>query len=230
MKLRISALAIALCMVAVLFAACGAPEYVPTPGATNGDPAITDPTTSPEDNPLNDPSNFPLITITMEDGGIITAVLYPDRAPNTVANFLYLVNQGFYDGLNFHRIMSGFMIQGGCPLGTGTGGADHNIAGEFRANGFPQNTISHVPGVLSMARRVDSYNSQSSQFFIVHGDATGLDGDYTGFGMVIDGMDVVNRLANVPVQGEHPIDPPVIATITADMRGMEHPVPVTLPR
>ena len=230
MKLRLIALAVALCIATLGFAACGnEQEDDPRPGAAigyeNGEP-----TTSPEDNPLNIPENFPTITITMEDGGVIEAVLFPDRAPNTVANFLYLVQQEFYDGLTFHRAVPGFMIQGGCPDGNGRGGADHNIPGEFRANGFPQNTIGHTPGVLSMARRADSYDSQSSQFFIMHGASPGLDGDYAAFGMVFQGMEVVDRLVNLPTTGETLVDQPVIASITADLRGMEHPVPTTLPR
>ncbi|MFI3166731.1 MAG: peptidylprolyl isomerase [Bacillota bacterium] len=137
----------------------------------------------------------PIVTIEMENGGIITIELYPDVAPATVANFVSLVEEGFYDGLIFHRCIEGFMIQGGDPLGTGTGGSDEKIVGEFSANGY-ENNLSHTRGVISMARS-SSYDSASSQFFIMHQDYTGLDGSYAAFGMVIDGMDVVDEIVSV---------------------------------
>jgi len=133
--------------------------------------------------------------ITMEDESKITLELYPDLAPKTVENFVNLVNEGFYDGLIFHRVISGFMIQGGDPMGIGIGGSGHNIVGEFAINGF-DNPISHKRGVISMARS-QSYNSASSQFFICHADATFLDGQYAAFGKVTDGIDVVDYIASV---------------------------------
>ena len=137
-----------------------------------------------------------MVVIEMENGGIIELELYPDAAPKTVANFVKLVNGGFYDGLIFHRVIPGFMIQGGDPQGNGMGGAKEKIVGEFKANGF-DNPIKHVRGVISMARAYDP-NSASSQFFIMHANAPHLDGQYAAFGKVISGMDVVDEIASIP--------------------------------
>lgn len=134
------------------------------------------------------------VAIEMEDGSVIKAELYPDQAPITVENFKKLVSEKFYDGLTFHRIIDGFMIQGGDPKGNGTGGSDETIKGEFSKNGV-DNKLSHTPGVLSMARNSLSYDSASSQFFIVVGRATHLDGEYAAFGKVYEGMDVVEKIA-----------------------------------
>ena len=136
-----------------------------------------------------------MVRIEMENGGIIDIELYEDKAPITVANFKKLVSEGFYDGLIFHRVIAGFMIQGGDPLGTGFGGASEKIKGEFRANGV-NNDISHVRGVISMARS-QMPNSASSQFFIMHADGKFLDGQYAAFGMVVSGMEVVDEIAGV---------------------------------
>ena len=144
----------------------------------------------------------PVITIEMTNGDIIKAELYPDVAPNTVNNFLSLVNKGFYNGLIFHRVIKGFMIQGGCPDGNGMGGPGYCIKGEFSHNGF-QNDLAHTEGVLSMARAMNP-NSAGSQFFIMHKDAPYLNGEYAAFGQVIDGMDIVNKIAEVRT-GEVPI-------------------------
>ena len=152
------------------------------------------------------------VIIEMEDGGIIKLELYPDQAPITVANFVKLVNEGFYDGLIFHRVISGFMIQGGDPEGTGMGGSDETIKGEFASNGVV-NPISHERGVISMARS-KAYNSASSQFFIMHQDNEGLDGDYAAFGKVVEGMDVVDRIASTQVDRlDAPTAPQVIKEI-----------------
>lgn len=148
----------------------------------------------------------------MEDGGKIVMELYADIAPITVTNFVKLVQDKFYDGLTFHRVDEGFMIQGGDPNGDGTGGSDEKIFGEFAANGF-ENNLSHTRGVISMARRSYPLDSASSQFFICHGDSTFLDGQYAAFGRVISGMDVVDRIASVPVNGETPIEKVVIKSI-----------------
>lgn len=137
----------------------------------------------------------PIIKFTMDDGSVIRAELYPEVAPVTVENFLKLVNDGFYNGLTFHRVIPGFMIQGGCPLGTGTGGPGWNIKGEFSANGV-KNDLKHTRGVLSMARAMDP-NSAGSQFFIMHEDAPHLDGQYAAFGKVIEGIDTVDYIAKV---------------------------------
>jgi len=170
-------------------------------------------------------------TITMEDGGIIELELYPDVAPQSVRNFVYLARQGFYDGLRFHRIISGFMIQGGCPNGSGTGNPGYSIHGEFKQNGF-ENDIKHVRGVLSMARAA-APNSAGSQFFIVHANSPNLDGQYAAFGRVVSGMDVVDRIAATPNNGPNgsvaAANMPVIKTITIDS-DIELPEPEKLPR
>ncbi len=168
----------------------------------------------------------PIITITMEDGNEIRAELYPEVAPNTVRNFLSLVEKKFYDGLIFHRVIPGFMIQGGCPKGTGVGGPGYQIKGEFTANGF-QNDLKHSRGVLSMARTMDP-DSAGSQFFIMHGDAFYLDGQYAAFGMVIDGMDEVDRIATAKtsfMNQERPKKDQRIRTITADLQGETYEEP-----
>ncbi len=137
-----------------------------------------------------------MVVIEMENGGVIKLELYPEHAPKTVENFLSLVNSGFYDGLTFHRVIPGFMIQGGDPLGNGMGGSDNKIVGEFSANGI-NNPLKHTRGVISMARAFDP-NSASSQFFIMHEDAPHLDGQYAAFGMVVEGMDTVDEIASIP--------------------------------
>ena len=137
-----------------------------------------------------------MVKIEMENGGVITLELYPEIAPKTVANFEKLAKEGFYDGLIFHRVIAGFMIQGGDPTGTGMGGSKEKLVGEFAANGF-NNTLSHDRGVISMARS-QAYNSASSQFFIMHEDGHFLDGQYAAFGKVVSGMEVVDEIASVP--------------------------------
>ncbi|MBQ5468588.1 MAG: peptidylprolyl isomerase [Oscillospiraceae bacterium] len=136
----------------------------------------------------------PIFTITMENGGVIKGELYPEIAPQSVYNFIDLANKGFYDGLIFHRVIAGFMIQGGDPQGTGMGGPGYSIKGEFARNGFRQNNLKHSRGVLSMARSMNP-NSAGSQFFIMHADAPHLDGDYAAFGKVVEGMDTVDAIA-----------------------------------
>ena len=169
----------------------------------------------------------PIITMEMEDGGIIKAELYPETAPNTVNNFLSLVNKGFYNGLIFHRVIRGFMIQGGCPDGTGMGGPGYTIPGEFSQNGF-ENALLHTPGVLSMARAMHP-DSAGSQFFIMHEEAPHLDGGYATFGKVVEVMDVVNKIAETPTTyGDRPLEPQVIKSMTAETFGTEYPEPETL--
>ena len=156
-----------------------------------------------------------MVVIEMENGKKIKLELYPDAAPITVANFEKLVKEGFYDGLIFHRVISGFMIQGGDPLGNGTGGSKEKIKGEFLANGVP-NTVKHTRGVISMARAMDP-NSASSQFFIMHQDAPHLDGQYAAFGKVIEGMDAVDEIAAVPVGfNDKPRIPQVMKKVTIE--------------
>ncbi len=168
----------------------------------------------------------PNVTITMQDGGEIVLELYPDKAPNTVNNFLSLASSGFYDGLTFHRVISGFMIQGGDPNGTGTGGPGYTIRGEFALNGFKSNDLKHARGVISMARAV-SPNSAGSQFFIMHANASYLDGQYAAFGRVIKGLDVVDRIAAVATDyNDKPKTPQVIKSMTCETFGVEYPEPV----
>ena len=166
----------------------------------------------------------PVITITMDNGDVIKAELYPEIAPVSVNNFISLVKKGFYDGLTFHRVIEGFMIQGGCPLGNGTGGPGYTIRGEFSQNGF-HNPLKHEAGVLSMARAMHP-DSAGSQFFIMHKAAPHLDGAYAAFGKVTDGLDVVNKIAETDTDwNDAPLDPQVIRTITVDTFGGDYPEP-----
>lgn len=168
--------------------------------------------------------NNPIAVIEMENGDIIKAELYPDTAPETVRNFISLANEGFYDGLIFHRVIEGFMIQGGCPDGTGMGGPGYSIKGEFTQNGFT-NDLRHTRGVLSMARSMNP-NSAGSQFFIMHKDSPHLDGAYAGFGMVIEGMDAVDRIAQAKTgANDRPIEKQQIKSIKVDTKGMEYEAP-----
>ena len=169
----------------------------------------------------------PIVTITMTDGSVMKAELYPEVAPNTVNNFISLVKKGFYDGLVFHRVIRGFMIQGGDPQGTGMGGPGYSIKGEFTYKGF-SNDLKHTPGVLSMARAMDP-NSAGSQFFIMHETSPHLDGQYAAFGKVTDGLDVVNKIAEVPTDySDRPLEPQMIQNMTVDTFGVEYPEPETV--
>ena len=166
----------------------------------------------------------PVVTITMGDGNVIKAELYPEVAPNTVNNFISLVKKGFYDGVIFHRVISGFMIQGGDPKGLGIGGPGYSIRGEFTANGF-DNQLAHTPGVLSMAR-TSMPDSAGSQFFIMHEAAPYLDGQYAAFGKVIEGMDTVNAIAATPTdRSDRPRTPQVMQTVTVETFGVDYPEP-----
>ncbi len=169
----------------------------------------------------------PIVTITMKSGDIIKLELYPDVAPTSVNNFLSLVNKKFYDGLIFHRVINGFMIQGGCPNGTGMGGPGYSIKGEFAQNGF-ENTLKHTEGVLSMARAMHP-DSAGSQFFIMHKNAPHLDGGYAAFGKVIEGMEVVNKIAETATDySDRPLEPQVMETVVADTFGETYPEPEKL--
>lgn len=166
----------------------------------------------------------PVVTFEMADGGIIRAELYPETAPQSVRNFVRLVQKGFYDGLTFHRVISGFMIQGGDPQGTGMGGPGYHIYGEFRSNGF-NNRLRHTRGVLSMARAM-APNSAGSQFFIMHADAPHLDGQYAAFGKVTEGMNVVDAIAAVRTNAQDlPLEPQVMKKVTVETFGEEYPEP-----
>ncbi len=169
----------------------------------------------------------PIVTFTMENGDVMKAELYPDVAPNTVNNFISLVNKGFYDGLIFHRIIAGFMIQGGDPDGTGMGGPGYSIKGEFNCNGF-DNSLKHSRGVLSMAR-AQHPDSAGSQFFIMHADAPHLDGQYASFGKLIEGEDVLDKIASVDTDwNDRPRKPQVMKTVTVETFGTEYEAPETL--
>ena len=166
----------------------------------------------------------PIVTITMKNGDVMKAELYPDIAPNTVNNFISLVKKGFYDGLIFHRVIRGFMIQGGCPQGTGTGGPGYSIKGEFSENGF-SNDLKHTPGVLSMARTMVP-DSAGSQFFIMHKTSPHLDGSYAAFGKVTEGLDVVDRIACTATDyADRPTEDQIIEKMEVDPQGVDYPEP-----
>lgn len=168
----------------------------------------------------------PIATIKMKNGKIIKAELYPDKAPNTVNNFIALANSGFYDGLIFHRVIKGFMIQGGDPAGVGTGGPGYTIKGEFALNDFKGNDIKHSRGVLSMARAM-APNSAGSQFFIMHDNASYLDGQYAAFGKVCEGIEVVDEIASVPTNyNDRPRLDQVMESIRVETFGIDYPLPV----
>lgn len=169
----------------------------------------------------------PVVTIEMENGDIIKAELYPEIAPNTVKNFISLVKKGYYNGLIFHRVISGFMIQGGCPDGTGMGGPGYSIKGEFSQNGF-ENNLKHTEGVLSMARSMMP-DSAGSQFFIMHHTSPHLDGAYAAFGKVTEGMEVVNRIAVTNTDfSDRPLSKQMMKTVTVDCFGIEYEEPETV--
>ena len=169
----------------------------------------------------------PIVTITMENGDVMKAELYPEIAPNTVHNFISLIQKGFYNGTIFHRVIPGFMLQGGDPDGSGTGGPGYAIRGEFRSNGF-QNDLKHTEGVLSMARTM-APDSAGSQLFIMHKDAPHLDGEYAAFGKITEGMDVVDKIANVETDfSDRPRVPQVMKSVTVETFGVDYPMPETV--
>ena len=166
----------------------------------------------------------PVFKIEMENGDVIKGELYPETAPNTVNNFISLANSGYYNGLTFHRVIYGFMIQGGCPNGTGTGNPGYSIKGEFSGNGF-KNDLKHTAGVISMARSMMP-DSAGSQFFIMHRDAPHLDGSYAAFGKVTEGMEFVNAIAECDTDfRDRPLDPQIIKSISVDTMGVSYPEP-----
>lgn len=184
---------------------------------------------APEEDTMN--AQNPIATITMEDGGVIKLELYPEIAPNTVKNFIHLANSGFYDGVIFHRVIEGFMIQGGDPDGRGTGGPGYRIKGEFSNNNH-KNDLSHERGVISMARQgnpyfpASAYNTAGSQFFIMHADSDFLDGDYAAFGKVIEGMDVVDRIATTETDGsDRPLEMQTMQSVRVDTFGVDYGEP-----
>lgn len=169
----------------------------------------------------------PIVTMEMEDGGIVTMELYPQIAPNTVNNFISLINEGYYDGLIFHRVVPGFVVQGGDPEGTGVGGPGYSIKGEFEANDH-ENKLRHHRGVLSMARAQD-YDSAGSQFFIMESDSLQLDGEYAGFGQVIEGMEVIDEMTELNRdKNDKPLEPPVIKKMTVDLDSYKFEEPIKI--
>lgn len=202
-----------LMVVLTIVAACG------DKSASNSDSDISDYALEVTENPI--------VTITMENDEKIVLELEPKVAPNTVANFISLVKEGYYDGLTFHRVIPGFMVQGGDPDGTGMGGPDYSIKGEFSSNGF-ENTLAHEPGVISMARSNDP-DSAGSQFFIMVARASHLDGDYASFGKVIEGMDVVDKIVSVKRdQNDKPLENQKMKKVEVDTKGYDYPEPVKI--
>lgn len=168
----------------------------------------------------------PIVTFEMENGDIMKAELYPQIAPNTVNNFINLILKGYYDGITFHRVIRGFMIQGGCPDGTGMGGPGYSIKGEFSQNGF-SNELQHAPGVLSMARTM-APDSAGSQFFIMHQNSPHLDGAYAAFGQITEGMEIVNKIAETATDySDCPMEPQVMKKVTIETFGETYPEPET---
>lgn len=217
-----------MCLMLVILAGCG---NKPVNNNANSNAAGSEATAAPQDNagaptegvPSADASH-PVVTIEMDNGSIIKAELYPEVAPNTVNNFISLIRKGFYDGTIFHRVIPGFMIQGGDPDGTGMGGPDYAIAGEFTNNGFTNN-LQHTEGVLSMARSRDM-NSGGSQFFIMAAAYPSLDGDYAAFGKVTEGLEAVQAIVNLPRNADdRPDTPPVMKKVTVDTLGVTYPEP-----
>ncbi|AYV66480.1 MULTISPECIES: peptidylprolyl isomerase [Niallia] len=190
-------------------------------GTTKSEPSNEENTTQAK---VISPDDYPIVTITMEDNSTITLELYPDKAPNTVNNFVSLVNKGFYDGLIFHRIIPDFMIQGGDPNGNGTGGPGYSIKGEFSENGF-ENDLKHERGVISMARS-QLPDSAGSQFFIMVADAPHLDGEYAPFGKVIEGMDVVDKIVSSKRdKNDKPVEEIKMKQVTVDTKGIDYEEP-----
>ena len=232
---RSAAAIIALIMIVSVISGCGSEKTDTTvtnaPGHVSSDSEDnnsneTDKIKESEDTALSD-SN-PIVTIEMEDGGIITIELYPDVAPNTVNNFISLINKGYYDGVIFHRVIPGFMIQGGDPDGNGMGGPGYAIKGEFSANGF-KNTLAHTRGVISMAR-TKIPDSAGSQFFIMVNTASYLDGQYAAFGKVLSGMEVVDKIVSAKTNAaDKPLTDQRMKKVTVDTRGVDYDEPVTLP-
>ncbi|MGC5775569.1 peptidylprolyl isomerase [Paenibacillus pabuli] len=209
---KTTAVSLVLAMLLIVISGCGRPSS----GATEAVPA-----------PPKGPN--PVATIEMQDGQKIVIELYPEIAPNTVYNFISLANKGFYDGLIFHRVIPGFMIQGGDPNGDGSGGPGYTIKGEFTSNGH-KNHLNHTRGVISMARKSDNLDSAGSQFFIMLADADYLDNAYATFGKVTEGMDVVDGIAAQQIgENDKPVNDQVMKKVTVDTHGLEYPEPVKMP-
>ena len=241
MAKKIIALLLALCVALAVCAACGKnaetqeKETQPAGAVDNGDAADASGDAEAKDTDTGkntSDGNNPVATIEMENGGVIKVELYPDVAPNTVKNFISLANSGFYDGTIFHRVIPDFMIQGGDPTGTGSGGPGYLIPGEFSANGF-DNGLSHTRGVISMGRRgnqVSGFDTAGCQFFICVADCDWLDGQYAAFGKVLEGMDVADAVVSADRDGnDRPFTDQVMKSVTVDTFGVDYGEPETLP-
>lgn len=221
-----------MCLMLVILAGCGN-KPVNNNAAGNGNSSTgagSEATAAPQESAAategvpSATASHPVVTIEMDNGAVIKAELYPEVAPNTVNNFISLIKKGFYDGTIFHRVIPGFMIQGGDPDGTGMGGPDYSIAGEFNNNGFTNNLL-HTEGVLSMARSKDM-NSAGSQFFIMAAASPSLDGDYAAFGKVTEGLEAVQAIVSLPRgKNDRPDQPPVMKKVTVDTLGVTYPEP-----
>lgn len=226
---QIVSMACILTMMLFTFAGCGSSQVSESQNNTSSTENVNSSASNNESNEVQKVvaiQGTPIVTMKIKDYGDVTLELYPEMAPNTVNNFITLANEGFYDGLIFHRVISGFMIQGGDPQGTGMGGPDYSIAGEFSNNGFEQNTLSHAKGVISMAR-TNNPDSAGSQFFIMSEDGTYLDGNYAAFGKVTDGLDVVETIQNVETGlNDKPVEDVVIESIRVDTQGEDVPAVV----
>ena len=225
-----------ICMAAVIFTACGKnagkqENVTSAAGALgdNGEAAASDDAGAKDADAVKSDGTNPVATIEMEDGGVIKVELYPDIAPNTVKNFISLANSGFYDGTVFHRVIPGFMIQGGDPNGNGTGGPGYMIPGEFTINGF-QNDLAHTRGVISMGRLPTGNDTAGCQFFICVADCDWLDGQYASFGKVLEGMDVADAIVSVARDGnDKPLTDQVMKTVRVDTLGVDYGEPETIP-
>lgn len=221
---KVQKLSMLLCLLTVIFVILGCgiqTNNSASQGSTKNSQTAPNSTSSSAPVPTTNNKNNPVVTITMADGGVIKAELYPNIAPNTVKNFISLVKKGFYNGLTFHRVIPGFMIQGGDPSGNGSGGPGYSIKGEFTNNGF-KNDLKHTRGVLSMAR-TDDPNSAGSQFFIMVAAAPSLDGNYAAFGKVTSGMDEVDKIVNTQRdQADKPLQNQVMKSVTVDTFGVNY--------
>lgn len=236
-KLRAS-LFLLLALTLIITAGCGKREEAGNSGAAGGNSpaAAASPSAAPTESAAEDAvphsDHNPVVTIEMDTGKTIKLELFPDIAPNTVNNFISLIEKGFYDGTIFHRVIPGFMIQGGDPEGNGTGGPGYAIKGEFTANGFP-NDLKHKRGILSMARKSEPLDSAGSQFFIMVADAPHLDGQYAAFGNVLEGMETVDEIVNQEIDPNDPmqstpLNPMAIKKMTVDTKGVDYPEPETI--
>lgn len=231
--IKLLSLALSTTIISSVFVSCGNSKVNETNETSNEVNSTLNDNNSilvstPQKDVVGESENLPIATIKIKDYGTMEVELYPQIAPNTVNNFISLVEKGYYDGLTFHRVIDNFMIQGGDPSGDGTGGPGYCIKGEFSNNGF-ENNLKHKVGVISMARLMYPLDSAGSQFFIMTSDTPSLDGDYAAFGMVISGLDVLTKVKGVSTdENDKPTEDVVIESITVDTKGVDYPEPETL--